>query len=121
MKVLIIEDNAEFSLLLYDSLREAGYEADTALNGVEGIKRAISYRPDLILLDYNLGDMTGSEVATALKNARDTRHIPFIMLSSLGADPQLNMGFTNIPNCRAIVVKIKPISDILAVIRGVTG
>lgn len=117
MKILVIEDNPEFSNLLSVFLREEGFETDTALSGKAGVKTALSFLPDLILLDYHLGDMTGYDVAIAIKYMRNTATIPFILLSSLGADPLLISGFKKIPSCRATLVKNQPLNEILAVIK----
>jgi DNA-binding response OmpR family regulator len=117
MRILIIEDNYEFSQMLSAFLREAGFETDTALSGREGVKSSLYFSPDLILLDYHLGDMTGYDVAVAIKHMRNTANIPFIVLSSLGADPLLICGFKRIPSCRATLVKTQPLEELLKTIR----
>ena len=117
MKILIIEDNYEFSQMLSSFLREAGFETDTAMSGKEGMKSALYYLPDLILLDYHLGDMTGLDVVLAIKCMNKTAKIPFIVLSSLGADPLLINGFKRIPSCRDTLVKTQPLAEILKVIK----
>lgn len=117
MKILIVEDNTEFACLLAAFLQEAGFETETAASGKEGVKAALNYLPDLILLDYHLGDMTGYDVATAIRYMRNTANIPFVLLSSLGADPMLINSFKKIPSCRATLVKTLPQEEILAAIR----
>lgn len=119
MKILVIEDNYEFSQMLSVFLREAGFETDTALSGKEGAKSALYFLPDLILLDYHLGDMTGYDVALALKCAHKTAAIPFLVLSSLGADPLLISGFKKIPSCRGTLVKTLPLAEILQAVTAV--
>lgn len=105
MKILIIDDNYEFSQMLSGFLQEAGFETDIAMSGNEGIKSALSFLPDLILLDYQLDDMTGYDVALEIKHMSKTADIPFIVLSSLGADPLLISGFKKVPSCRTTLVK----------------
>lgn len=117
MKILIIEDNYDFSQILSIFLQESGFETDTALSGKEGVKSALYFLPDLILLDYHLGDMTGYDVALAIKCMRKTAAIPFIVLSSLGADPLLINGFRKIPACRTTLVKTLPFDEILKTIK----
>ena len=117
MKILIIEDNPGYSTLLSTFLGEEGYETSAALNGKAGVKAALSFLPDLILVDYELGDMTGYDVALAIKCMRATAAIPFILLSSLGADPMISAGFKKLPNCRATLVKSQPLSAILETIQ----
>ncbi|KAF0151793.1 MAG: hypothetical protein FD189_2546 [Elusimicrobia bacterium] len=77
---------------------------------------ALSYLPDLVLLDYNLGDMTGHDVAVAIKNMRKTSEIPFVVLSAYGADPMLAQGFAKFPNCRGSMSKVLSIKDVLKAI-----
>jgi len=121
MKILVIEDNESFSLMLCGVLREAGFETGSALSGKEGIKSALSFLPDLILLDYHLGDMTGYDVALGIRCMRATAGIPFILLSSLADDPLLTGAFKKIPACRAALVKNQPVSEILAAVNSVLG
>jgi CheY-like chemotaxis protein len=114
MKILVIEDNESFSLMLCAALREAGYEVDSALSGKEGIKAALHWLPDLIMLDYQLGDMTGYDVALGIKCMQATAGIPFILLSSMADDQLLANAFRKLPNYRAALLKTQPTADILA-------
>lgn len=116
MKVLVIEDNEPFALLLCAALREAGYEADSALNGLVGIKTALAWRPELILLDYHLGDMSGRDVALYLERMQATAAIPFLLLSSMAGDPLVDGAFTRIPGCRGALSKTRPVPEIIAAV-----
>ena len=119
MKVLIVEDNLELAWVLADCLKREGYEAHIADNGVTGIKSAVSVLPDLILLDYNLGDMTGHEVAVAIGHMRKTSKIPFLVFSAHGADPMLVRDFTELPNCRGTISKLLSTRDVLKAVHRV--
>jgi len=105
-KILIVEDNPELSWLLGERLKAEGYETRTAESGAAGIKAALNFLPDLMLLDYNLGDMTGHDVAVALRNTLKTAGVPFLVLSAHGADPMLARGFAKLPNCRGAMSKV---------------
>ncbi len=118
-RILVIEDNETFSLMLCGVLCEAGFEIGSALSGKEGVKSALSFLPDLILLDYDLGDMTGYDAALCIRCMRATAGIPFILLSSLADDPLLLAAFKKLPNCRAALVKNQPVSEILAAVNSV--
>jgi CheY-like chemotaxis protein len=119
MKILIVEDNLDLSLMLADCLKISGYKTRIASSGAEGVKLALSYMPDLVLLDYNLGDMTGHDVAVAIKNMKNTSHIPFVVLSSYGADPMMARGFAKFPNCRGAMSKVLSMKDVLTAIQKV--
>jgi signal transduction histidine kinase len=61
-----------------------GYESEFASNGLEGISKAESFRPDLILLDVMMPQLDGFETCRRLKAKDDTRYIPVIMLTARG-------------------------------------
>lgn len=119
MKILVVEDNESFSLMLCSALREAGFEVASALSGKEGIKSALFFLPDLILMDYQLGDMTGYDAAIAIKCMRATASTPFILLSSLADDPLLTAAFKKMPSCRGALVKSRPFSEIVDFVHAV--
>jgi two-component system KDP operon response regulator KdpE len=77
-KILVIEDDHEFSNLTQTWLKDAGYEVITAENGVEGMRRLYSSRPNLVLLDVNMPKMDGYEVC---RRIRDMSDIPVLMLT----------------------------------------
>lgn len=116
MKILIVEDNLDLAWILADCLKLEGYKTQIASSGAAGVKAALSYLPDLVLLDYNLGDMTGHDVAVAIKNMQKTSSIPFIVLSAIGADPMLVRGFTRLPNCRGTLSKVISTREVLKAI-----
>ncbi len=77
-KILQIEDDREFINLTRKWLENAGYEVLTAEDGVEGIRRVYSSRPNLVLLDANVPKMDGWEVC---RRIRDMSEIPVLMLT----------------------------------------
>jgi DNA-binding response OmpR family regulator len=90
-KILIIEDDAEYSNLTCTWLQKAGYEVITAGDGVEGMRRVYSSRPDLILLDANIPKMDGWEVC---RRIRDMSDIPVLMVTVNGQKADRLKGFT---------------------------
>lgn len=64
-------------------LEAQGYSVGTAANGPEGLKKASSFRPDVILLDIMMPGMDGYEVLKKLKGREETQHIPVILVTAL--------------------------------------
>ena len=84
-KILIVED-VEFNLDLMIQLLEDDYELVTARDGAEGIEKASSERPDLILMDMSLPVMDGWQATHRIKEHEDLSHIPVIGLSAHAMD-----------------------------------
>lgn len=79
---LYIEDDLANRALLRAALeRVAGFSVINIEEGKEGIDAVRVFKPDVILVDLNLGRMTGEEVIAALKLDPDTKHIPVIALT----------------------------------------
>ena len=81
-KVLIIEDEAEVRNAVRILLLAEGYEVVEAAYGQDGCGKAISNKPDLILLDLMMPVMDGFAVLRKLKSNQGTKRIPVIMLTS---------------------------------------
>jgi EAL domain-containing protein (putative c-di-GMP-specific phosphodiesterase class I)/DNA-binding response OmpR family regulator len=80
-KILVVDDDDDILLIVQTILGGAGYSAHTAHNGREGIEMALQMRPDLILLDVMMPELSGWEVCTTLKSAPETRQVPIAMLT----------------------------------------
>ncbi|WP_429449565.1 heavy metal response regulator transcription factor [Paraburkholderia sp. WC7.3g] len=79
MRILIIEDEPKMASYLRKGLMEASFQADTALDGKEGLFLALSEDYDLILLDVMLPELDGLEV---LKRIREKKHTPVQLLTA---------------------------------------
>jgi CheY-like chemotaxis protein len=78
-KILVVEDVEDSrSILVIILQRFCGYETIEAATGTEAIQKTLHERPDLILMDLGLPDITGVDAAKALKGNPDTTHIPII-------------------------------------------
>ena len=81
-KILLVEDNELNRDMLMRRLVRRGFEVTAAVDGGEGVERARSAAPDLVLLDMSLPVIDGWEVARQLKASPDTRSIPIIGLTA---------------------------------------
>ncbi len=80
--VLIIEDEQDVVDLIRYNLNRAGFTVSIAENGLVGLEKARAERPDVIILDLMLPEMTGEKVCRALKEDASTAAIPVIMLTA---------------------------------------
>ena len=80
--ILLVEDHREIWDFLSRRLKRRGYEVVVAEDGEQGLEKAGSTNPALILLDMNLPVMDGWTVAQKLKSQEATRHIPIIALTA---------------------------------------
>lgn len=82
-KILIVEDNDDLSALLSICLRSEGYVTSLARNSTQGISKALFERPDLIITDLFLPDMTAVDAACQLKQNPATAGIPIVVLTAM--------------------------------------
>ena len=90
--ILIVEDNHEILENTSEILELAGYTVLTAGNGSEGLTLAISEKPDLILCDMRMPQMTGSEMLEELKKNETTKNIPFLFLTASAEKSEIQKG-----------------------------
>ncbi len=80
--VLVVEDNDVNMKLFHDVLEARGYNVLQAKNGMEGWRMAREQRPDLILMDIQLPDVSGLEVTKWLKDDETLKSIPVIAITA---------------------------------------
>jgi two-component system phosphate regulon response regulator PhoB len=92
--ILIVEDERDLAQTLEYNLQREGFETRCALTGQDALKLALlEPRPDLVLLDVMLPDMSGTEVCRRLKAQDQTRHIPVVMATARGEEIDRVVGF----------------------------
>lgn len=85
-RILLIDDEEDFCFFVRLHLERTGkYQVQTAYNGIDGIKKANTEKPDLILLDIVMPDLTGDEVAMKLMEIPGTEDIPIVFLTALAS------------------------------------
>lgn len=81
-RILVVDDESDVAELLRLVLGKKGFEVQAASSGMEGLARAQSTLPDLVLLDIMMREMDGWEVLKLLKLDERTRAIPVVILSA---------------------------------------
>ena len=90
--ILVIEDNAEIREVLEEVLEVSGYEVITAENGSEGVEKALSHEPDMIICDVMMPKLDGYGVLSLLSKKSKTADIPFIFLTAKAEKEDLRRG-----------------------------
>jgi len=82
MTVLVIDDNSTIHFIIRAVLEIRGIRILSATDGLQGFKIAQEQHPDLILLDFILPKITGFHLCKMLKESKQTKSIPIILISS---------------------------------------
>lgn len=114
-KILIVEDN-ELNMKLFSDLLDAhGYETKQTREGLKAISLAKSFKPDLILMDIQLPEVSGLEVTKWIKDDGALAEIPIIAVTAFamkGDEKRIRDG-----GCEAYISKPITISSFLSTIR----
>ena len=94
LRVLIVEDERDLVELLTYNLQREGYETIVAHDGQEGLRKAQTHLPDLILLDIMLPGMNGTDICRTIRAGERTRDIPIIILSAKSEETDQIVGFS---------------------------
>jgi len=113
--ILIVEDN-ELNMKLFRDLLEAqGYDIVQTRDGMQALDLARSERPDLIVMDIQLPQVSGLEVTKWIKADDDLKHIPVVAVTAFamkGDEEKIREG-----GCEAYVAKPISVADFLSTIR----
>ena len=91
-KILVIDDYPDNVFLLQNRLEREGFEVIKAYDGIMGIQKAVEEKPDLILLDVMMPDISGFDVCKTLTTREDTKLIPIILVTALSEAESLKKG-----------------------------
>ncbi len=114
-KVLIVEDNELNMKLFHDLLDAQGYETLQTREGLEALSIARDQRPDLILMDIQLPEISGLEVTKWLKEDEDLAGIPVVAVTAFamkGDEERIRQG-----GCEAYISKPISVTGFLDTIR----
>jgi two-component system, cell cycle response regulator DivK len=117
--VLIVEDN-ELNMKLFNDLLVAhGYRVIQTRNGFDAMELAKKHRPDLILMDIQLPEVSGLEVTKWLKDDENLRHIPIVAVTAFamkGDEDRIRSG-----GCEAYISKPISVMTFLETVRRFIG
>tara|TARA_Y100000816_G_scaffold161112_1_gene115250 strand:+ start:125 stop:808 length:684 start_codon:yes stop_codon:yes gene_type:complete len=86
IKVLVVDDDPDIVEILKYNLKNSGYSVKSAVNGVEAIKKAKKFIPDIILMDVMMPEMSGIEACEEIKNIDQLSQVIIIFLSARSED-----------------------------------
>ena len=117
--VMIVEDN-ELNMKLFNDLLEAnGYTTVQTRNGLEALDLAREHKPDLILMDIQLPEVSGLEITKWLKEDEELLHIPVIAVTAFamkGDEERIRQG-----GCEAYISKPISVGDFIRTIKSYLG
>lgn len=117
--VLIVEDNDLNMKLFHDLLEAHGYETLQTRTGLEALELARQHKPELILMDIQLPEVSGLEVTKWIKEDDDLRSIPVIAVTAFamkGDEERIRQG-----GCEAYISKPISVATFLETVRSYLG
>lgn len=90
-RILVVDDSPTQRSIYRETLEEAGYQVVEATNGREGMQKARSESPDIILSDISMPEMDGLEMIANIKSDERTKYIPIICASATFQDLETKM------------------------------
>ena len=91
-KILLIEDDKDMAAMTKKILVKHGYEVESAYNGEDGLAKARTIKPDLIVLDVKMPKLDGYKVCENLKEDPEFKNIPVIMLTARDSNIERTIG-----------------------------
>lgn len=92
-KILVVDDDETIIVIFRTYLAKDGHTVETAMDGQEGLKKVASFKPDLVLLDINMPNMSGFEVAKKLKENPETKNIHIFIMTALKQEANIKKGY----------------------------
>ncbi|MCM2268191.1 MAG: response regulator [Elusimicrobiales bacterium] len=119
-RMLIIDDNSMIQSLFRADFEDE-YEVRTAENGANGLLAASDFQPDVILLDINLPDISGVDVARRLFLDPATRAIPVLVITASEYNAETQGKLRPYGNFKGFLSKVTPSETIRETIKGILG
>ena len=119
-RVLIVDDEPDILKAVEFRVRKAGYQTVTAQDGPEGMEKARSEKPDLILLDYKLPGVSGVEVYKKLKSEDSLKDIPVVFITASKGNEDLKAEMEKIGAKNVLLKPYEP-EELLSKIKELIG
>ena len=84
--IFVVEDEKPILTLLTYNLQKEGYKVSSSSNGEEALSSIKEKKPDLVLLDWMLPDLSGIDVCKSLRRDKNYKNLPIIMLTAKGEE-----------------------------------
>jgi CheY-like chemotaxis protein len=118
-KVLLVDDSSTALMIEKMLLAKSSYDCVTARDGIEAIEKARSERPDVILMDVVMPNMTGVEACRELRRNEGTKEIPVILVTTRGENQNVEAGFAS--GCSDYVTKPINGPELMTKLRSLLG
>ena len=120
--ILLVEDEANIAKLFSYTITKAGFKCEVAVNGLEGLEKVKSLKPDLIISDIMMPEMDGFEFRKRLLEESEFKGIPFVFLTAKGEEDDILQGYdleiedyiTKTASPKIVIAKISAILKSLA-------
>lgn len=89
--ILLVEDEADFREILTAKLTAGGFDVQTAGDGVEGLEKLKTIKPDLVILDFMMPKMNGLETFMKIKEDAELKKLKVVFMTNHG-EPLLELG-----------------------------
>lgn len=118
-KILIVDDSPTQMANMVKIVQAQGFEAVTATNGMEGIEKAKSEKPDLVLMDVVMPELNGFQATRKITKDPDTQHIPVVLVTTKDQDTDKVWGERQ--GASAYLVKPVQEQELVATIKKLLG
>ncbi len=81
-KILVVDDSGDIRQLMHDLLESLGHDVLEAIDGLEGVKMAITHQPDLIILDLMMPTASGDSALKFMRGTPELANMPILVVSA---------------------------------------
>lgn len=120
-RIVVADDDDDIRGLIVFTLERRGYDVIEARNGGEALALVREHAPALVVLDVMMPELTGPEVATAIRRSDANADVPIVMLSAKGQTYEIDEGLASGAD-RYLVKPFAPreLADVVATLLGIT-